>query len=93
MQSNEMTPSEAIIILDRLNTEERIDVDRDELRAAIKVAKAAMLKQEKRAVGTFCGFFFVCPDCEELIDDGSKYCTHCGQKIDWRKLNETKKRI
>ena len=57
MPDREMTPSEAIIILDRLNTEERIDIDRDELRAAIKVAKAAMLKQEKRAVGTFCGFF------------------------------------
>ena len=45
MQSNEMTPSEAIIILDRLNTEERIDVDRDELRAAVKVAKTALSRQ------------------------------------------------
>ena len=44
MQSNEMTPSEAIIILDRLNTEERIDVDRDELRAAVDVAKKALRK-------------------------------------------------
>ena len=45
MQSNEMTPSEAIIILDRLNTEERIDVDRDELRAAVKVATVALRRQ------------------------------------------------
>ena len=42
MQNNEMTPSEAIIILDRLNTEERIDVDRDEMRAAVRVAKVAL---------------------------------------------------
>ena len=42
MPDREMTPAEAIIILDRLNTEERIDVDRDELRAAVKVAKTAL---------------------------------------------------
>ena len=45
MADREMTPSEAIIILDRLNTEERISVDRDELRAAIKVAKTALNRQ------------------------------------------------
>ena len=45
MPDREMTPSEAIIILDRLNTEERISVDRDELRAAIKVAKTALNRQ------------------------------------------------
>lgn len=45
MPDREMTPTEAIIILDRLNTEERIDVDRDELRAAIKVAKTALSRQ------------------------------------------------
>lgn len=44
MPDREMTPAEAIIILDRLNTEERIEVDRDELRAAIEVAKRALRK-------------------------------------------------
>ena len=44
MPDREMTPSEAIIILDRLNTEERIDVDRAELRAAVVVAKRALRK-------------------------------------------------
>lgn len=44
MPDREMTPSEAIIILDRLNTSERIEVDRDELRAAIEVAKRALRK-------------------------------------------------
>ena len=42
MPDREMTPSEAIIVLDRLNTDGRIEVDRDELRAAIKVAKVAL---------------------------------------------------
>ena len=45
MADKEMTPAEAIIILDRLNTSERIDVDRDELRAAVKVAKTALNRQ------------------------------------------------
>ena len=45
MPDREMTPAEAIIILDRLNTSERIDVDRDELRAAVKVAKVALKRQ------------------------------------------------
>lgn len=45
MPDREMTPSEAIIVLDRLNTSERIEVDRDELRAAVKVAKAALNRQ------------------------------------------------
>ena len=44
MTDKEMTPSEAIIVLDRLNTEERISVDRDELRAAVEVAKRALRK-------------------------------------------------
>ncbi len=44
MSDREMTPAESIIILDRLNTEERIEVDRDELRAAIEVAKRALRK-------------------------------------------------
>lgn len=36
MADREMTLREAIIVLDRLNTEERISVDREELRAAVK---------------------------------------------------------
>lgn len=45
MADREMTPSEAIIVLDRLNTDGRITVDRDELRTAIKVAKTALNRQ------------------------------------------------
>ena len=42
MPDREMTPTEAIIILDRLNTEERIEVDREELREAVKAAQKAL---------------------------------------------------
>lgn len=45
MPDREMTPAEAIIILDRLNTDGRIEVNRDELRAAVKVAKTALSRQ------------------------------------------------
>lgn len=45
MSERKMTPQEAIIVLDRLNTSERIDIDRDELREAIKVAKTALNRQ------------------------------------------------
>ena len=38
----QMTYRKAIIILDRLVTTERIEVDRDELRAAVKVAQKAL---------------------------------------------------
>ena len=32
-----------------------------------------------------------CPKCKEEIDHdrwGEKYCSHCGQKIDWSDTNE-----
>ena len=45
MTNGEMTPERAIIILDQLNTDKRIEVNRDELRAAVKVAKTALSRQ------------------------------------------------
>lgn len=87
MLDREITPSEAIIVLDRLNTEERIEVDRDELRAAIKVAKAAMLKQVPRGVKKEFAFFCECPVCERMFADSTRqYCYNCGQKLDWSKI-------
>lgn len=40
MPDREMTPERALIILDRLNTDERIEVDRAELKEAVAVAKS-----------------------------------------------------
>lgn len=84
MSDREMTPSEAIIILDRLNTEERIDVDRDELRAAVKVAKAAMQKQKARTPLWEISLSLECPRCFWMIRRYAHYCELCGQKLDWR---------
>ena len=81
-----MTPSEAIIVLDRLNTEERISVDRDELRAAVVVAKATILKQVKRKLvgneegGLECS---VCGTTIDVCPSIEHFCYNCGQALDW----------
>ena len=81
-----MTPSEAIIVLDRLNTEERISVDRDELRAAVVVAKATILKEVKRKLvgneegGLECS---VCGTTIDVCPSIEHFCYNCGQALDW----------
>lgn len=88
MLDREMTPSEAIIVLDRLNTDGRIDVDRDELRAAVKVIKGALMKQItlKPMYKSIWGFhdYFKCPNCnnEFPIEWETPYCGQCGQAFD-----------
>ena len=77
MADREMTPSEAIIILDRLNTSERIEVDRDELRAAVVIAKAALNKQVPKKA------FPTCEGCGMYNPIYVNYCFECGQSLDW----------
>ena len=83
-----MTPSEAIIVLDRLNTDGRIDVDREELRAAIRAAKAALRKQIPvkpiRELVFITPADFQCPTCknEFPIEWETPYCGQCGQAFD-----------
>lgn len=87
MSERKMTPQEAIIVLDRLNTSERIDIDRDELREAIRVTKAATQKQVPRGVKKGFAFFCECPVCESMFADSTRqYCYNCGQKLDWSKI-------
>jgi len=87
MSERKMTPQEAIIVLDRLNTSERIDIDRDELRAAVDVLKDAARFRIKRkpipepepCYGNGC-----CPNCRAcFLDKSRKYCGNCGQALDW----------
>jgi len=88
MPDKEMTPREAIIVLDRLNTEERISVDRDELRAAVRAAKAALRKQIPvkpiRKSVFITPADFQCPTCknEFSIEWETPYCGQCGQAFD-----------
>lgn len=88
MQNNEMTPREAIIVLDRLNTDGRIKVDREELREAVRTAKAALRKQIPvkpiRKSVFITPTDFQCPTCknEFPIEWETPYCGQCGQAFD-----------
>lgn len=82
----------AIITLDKLNTYGRIEVDRDELRAAVRTAKAALAKRIPLRAGVEgnddqdC---YLCPSCQapvgvaDAIDLTDDYCYSCGQALDW----------
>lgn len=37
------------------------------------------------------GVYGNCPNCNYIIDIVSKYCTRCGQKLDWGEEDEEKK--
>lgn len=87
----------ALIVLDRLNTSERIDVARDNLAEAVKVAKTAINKQipmKPKAEGLDDMDNYLCPECKATIgsiDDYfgcnkiNKFCFNCGQALDWGK--------
>ena len=89
----EMTSERAIIILDSLNTDGRIEVNRDELRAAVKVAKEALRKQIPEKVNLSNlrlsnTVWWNCPSCGTLYniqseEDKFKHCDVCGQALDW----------
>lgn len=95
MSERKMTPQEAIIVLDRLNTSERIDIDRDELRAAVKVAKTALMKQipvktlpPDIIMGRFNPTDFKCPTCKNTFPEEyeTPFCGQCGQALDWGEI-------
>lgn len=92
---NGMTPEMALIILDRLNTDERIEVDRGELRAAVKTAKRALRKRIPVHVLEDESKWAICPNpqcvgsvykeniLEHIYDEDITFCEHCGQALDW----------
>ncbi len=83
----EMTIEAAMIELNRLKTEERMDIDRDRMTAAIDVVKdAAQFRIKRKLVEnvegglecSVCGTTIdVCPNFEE------HFCFNCGQALDW----------
>ena len=84
MPEKEMTLRQAYIVIDRLNTDGRIEVDRDELRAAIRVIKGALRKQIPTKIRPFFGGGVECPECGTTIDTIDEYfCFNCGQALDW----------
>ena len=84
MPEKQITPERAIIILDSLNTDGRIEVDRDELRAAVKTAKEALRKQIKTepSIDHECSCY-ECPSCFTPIDYRQYRCIGCGQLLYW----------
>ena len=87
----------ALIVLDRLNTTERIDVERDSLREAVKVVSAAAKYRISRVMESLEGTTTdidgnnhvvkqpCCPSCFEPIMNAEQrhinYCPNCGQAL------------
>lgn len=82
----DITPEAAIIVLNRLNTENRIDVDRAELRAAVRLAIRAINRVfvKRKPIDNVEGEI-ECPTCGMSIDefDSESYCFNCGQALEW----------
>ena len=93
----EMTIEAAMIELNRLKTEERMDIDRERMTAAIDVVKDAAQFRIKRKPEKIIDYVekyslvsrsFViagrCPCCDnDTIISAEKYCSKCGQALDW----------
>lgn len=85
----EMSITQAVIIIDRLNTTERINVDREELAKAVKVVSAAAKYRIPRKPEKSKSYWAVlreemCPTCKYKVLHGiPRFCSHCGQALDW----------
>ncbi len=76
----------ALIVLDRLNTTERIDVEHDSLREAVKVVSAAAKYRipQKPKPDLFYYSYGKCPECDTVfMNKLTNYCGNCGQALDW----------
>ena len=79
----------ALIVLNRLNTTERIDVARDNLAEAVRAVSAAAKyripqKPEKSNIYWYALNTKTCPTCKRLcLENISNFCSNCGQALDW----------
>ena len=79
----------ALIIRDRLNTTERIDVANDNLAEAVRVVSAAAkyrIPQKPEKPTSYWATLkpATCPRCKYAVLYGiPKFCSHCGQALDW----------
>lgn len=58
------------------------DVSVPKWREAIKVAQLALVKRMPLQPHAF-GFKAECPYCSHKVYDDMKYCSNCGQALDW----------
>lgn len=76
----------ALIVLDRLNTTERIDVARENLAEAVKVVSAAAKYRIPQKPKPDLPYYRYgkCPTCGAVFEDEpTNYCGNCGQVLDW----------
>lgn len=81
-----MSLTHALIVLDRLNTSERIDVARDKLVEAVKVVSAAAKYRIPQKPKPDLSYYSYgeCPTCGAVFEDKpTNYCGICGQVLDW----------
>lgn len=85
-EQNEMTYKAAVIEANRLKSQERMDIDRPRMNAAInKLIVAARFRIKRKPVKNKEGGV-ECPDCGETVDTyiyPDLFCSACGQAIDW----------
>lgn len=93
---NEMTFEAAVIEANRLKSQERMDIDRPRLNAAIdKLIEAARFRIPRKAAKVIrCiaseelfKFGYSCICCTEPINPTDRFCPSCGQAIDWSDLD------
>ena len=78
----EMTIEAAMIELNRLKSQERMDIDRERLTAAIDVLKdAAQFRIARKTLQ-----LLYCPKCTHGVSIFAEYCSTCGQALDWSSL-------
>ena len=94
---NKMTMEAAIIAANRLLTEERMEIDREEMKAAIrKLIDAAQFRIKREPIRKECevkttfgmieSAYMCCPNCECVPYGVYSFCPHCGQALDWSSL-------
>ena len=83
----EMTIEAAMIELNRLKTEERMDIDRERLTAAIdrlvKAARKQIPQKPKHEEFKDGSGVVKCPTSEGVCNYEPDFCPTCGQALDW----------
>ena len=79
---DEMTFEAAVIEANRLKSQERMDVDRERLNAAIdKLIEAARFRIKRTVEYNEEAKDNMCPRCGSIFI--ANFCPRCGQAIDW----------
>ena len=79
---DEMTFEAAVIEVNRLKSQERMDIDRERLNAAIdKLIEAARFRIQRTVEYNDEAKDNMCPRCGSIFI--ANFCPRCGQAIDW----------